>query len=63
MARSQTKTATLTPRIPPEVKEPLAAAAKADRRNLASVLEVIAFEYCKRRGIRSVAAPTASGAA
>lgn len=62
MARNQTKTATLTLRVPPEVKELLAAAAKADRRSLANMLEVIVVEYCERRGIHAYASPTASGA-
>lgn len=62
MGRNQTKTATLTLRVPPEVKELLAAAAKADRRSLANMLEVIVVEYCERRGIHADASPTASGA-
>lgn len=63
MARNQTKTATLTLRVPPEVKELLAAAAKADRRSLANMLEVIVVEYCDRNGIRLVPSPKTSGAA
>lgn len=63
MARNQTKTATLTLRVPPEVKALLAAAAKADRRSLANMLEVIVVEYCERRDIRGDASPSASGAA
>jgi len=62
MARIQTthtKTATLTLRIPPDIKELLAAAATADRRSLANMLEVIVLEYCERRGIRSGATPDA----
>ena len=63
MARNQTKTATLTLRVPPEVKELLAAAATADRRSLANMLEVIVVEYCDRNGIRLVPGPKTSGAA
>lgn len=63
MAQNQTKTATLTLRVPPEVKELLAAAAMADRRSLANMLEVIVVEYCDRNGIRLVPAPKTSGAA
>lgn len=63
MARMQTKTATLTLRVPPEVKELLAAAAKADRRSLANMLEVIVVEYCDRRGIHAGPSPKTSGAA
>lgn len=60
MARSQTKTATLTLRVPPEVKELLAAAATADRRSLAKMLEVIVVEYCDRNGIHLGAGPKTS---
>jgi hypothetical protein len=63
VAQNQTKSATLTLRVPPEVKQLLAAAAKADRRSLANMLEVIVVEYCERRGIRAVSGPTTSGAA
>lgn len=63
MPRNQTKTATLTLRVPPEVKELLAAAATADRRSLANMLEVIVVEYCDRNGIRLVPGPKTSGAA
>lgn len=63
MARIQTKTATLTLRVPPEVKELLAAAAKADRRSLANMLEVIVVEYCDRHGIHAVPGPDTAGAA
>lgn len=52
MARTPTKTATLTLRVAPEVKELLAAAAQADRRSLANMLEVVVLEHCQRRGIR-----------
>lgn len=63
VARTQTKTATLTLRVPPEVKELLAAAAKADRRSLANMLEVIVVEYCDRNGIHLGPGPKTSGAA
>lgn len=63
MARNQTKTATLTLRVPPEVKELLSAAAKADRRSLANMLEVIVVEYCERRDIHPGADSTTKGAA
>jgi uncharacterized protein (DUF1778 family) len=62
VARVQKKTATLTLRVPPEVKELLAAASKADRRSLANMLEVIVLEYCERRGIRVDVGSQASGA-
>lgn len=63
MAKTPKKTATLTLRVPPEVKELLAAAAQADRRSLANMLEVIVVEYCERRGVRRRAAPAGKGAA
>lgn len=62
VTRTQSKTATLTLRVPPEVKELLAAAATADRRSLANMLEVIVVEYCERRGIKTPA-PMTPGAA
>lgn len=51
MTRTLTKTATLTLRISPEVKDMLANAAEADRRSLANMLEVMVIEYCQRRSI------------
>lgn len=63
VTRTQSKTAALTLRVPPEVKELLAAAATADRRSLANMLEVIVVEYCERHGIKSAAAPEPTGAA
>lgn len=63
MAREQTKTATLTLRVPPEVKGLLAAAAKADRRSLANMLEVMVIDYCDRHGICVGPGANASGAA
>lgn len=63
MARNQTKTATLTLRVPPEVKELLAAAAKADRRSLANMLEVMVVEYCDRNGIHAGLGTKTAGAA
>ncbi len=62
MARNQTKTATLTVRVPPEVKELLAAAAKADRRSLANMFEVVVVEYCARNDIRALAGSKTVGA-
>ena len=51
MARTQTKTATLTLRIDPHVKDLLTTAANADRRSLSNMLEVIVLGYCKLHGI------------
>lgn len=49
--RAQTKTATLTLRVDPQVKDLLTAAADADRRSLSNMLEVIVLGYCKQHGI------------
>lgn len=49
--RAQTKTATLTLRIDPNVKDLLTAAADADRRSLSNMLEVIVLGHCKQHGI------------
>lgn len=62
MNRTQSKTATLTLRVLPEVKDLLVAAATADRRSLANMVEVIVVEYCERRDIKA-AAPMTPGAA
>ena len=51
MPRAQSKTATLTLRVDPQVKELLTTAADADRRSLSNMLEVIVLEYCKQHGI------------
>ena len=63
LARTQTKTATLTLRVPPEVKDLLGAAAQADRRSLANMLKVIVIDYCERRGIRPANTPASTGEA
>ncbi len=63
VSRTQAKTATLTLRVPPEVKALLAAAAEADRRSLANMLEVIVHEYCDRQGITAKPTPLTTGAA
>ncbi len=51
MSRGQTKTATLTLRVDPQIKNMLTAAAGADRRSLSNMLEVIVLEYCEEHGI------------
>lgn len=51
MPRAQTKTATLTLRVDPQVKDLLTAAAETDRRSLSNMLEVIVLGYCKQHGI------------
>jgi len=46
-----TKTATLTFRIEPEVKEALRAAASQEHRSIANMVEVLIRDYCGRNGI------------
>lgn len=46
-----TKTATLTFRIDPEVKEALRAAASQEHRSIANMVEVLIRDYCGRNGI------------
>ncbi|CRI66747.1 hypothetical protein THIOKS13070003 [Thiocapsa sp. KS1] len=50
MARAPTKTATLTLRVDPQVKDLLAKAARTERRSLANMLEVMVIEYCRQHG-------------
>lgn len=52
-----TKTEVVSVRVPPDVKAALAAAAHAERRSCASMLEVMVLAYCKSRGIASPAYP------
>ncbi|HUZ93446.1 MAG TPA: hypothetical protein VMU57_00885 [Edaphobacter sp.] len=54
VSRGQTKTATLTLRVDPQIKSMLTAAAEADRRSLSNMLEVIVLEYCEQHGIASI---------
>lgn len=51
MTRAPTKTATLTLRIDPHVKDLLTAAALADRRSLSNMLEVIVLGHCKLQSV------------
>lgn len=46
-----TKTATLTFRIDPGVKEALRAAAQQEHRSIANMVEVLIRDYCGRKGI------------
>lgn len=45
------KTATLTFRIDPRVKEALRVAAGMEHRSIANMVEVMIREYCEQRGI------------
>ncbi len=46
-----TKTATLTFRIDPGLKEALRTAAQQERRSIANMVEVLIHNYCGRNGI------------
>ena len=48
---AQTKSATLTVRIQPAVKEGLRAMAEKERRSLANMLEVMILDYCEKAGV------------
>lgn len=47
MPKLRLKTTTLTVRIEPDTKAALAAAAKAERRSLANMLEVMVLDWCR----------------
>jgi uncharacterized protein (DUF1778 family) len=49
--RTTAKSATLTVRVSPDIKDLLTKAAVADRRSLANMLEVMVLDYCQRAGI------------
>lgn len=46
-----TKTATLTFRIEPGLKEALRAAAEREHRSIANMVEVMIREYCRKSGV------------
>ena len=46
-----TKTKVVSARVPPDVKAALSAAADAERRSIASMLEVMVLSYCREHGI------------
>jgi hypothetical protein len=46
-----TKTATLTIRVDPSLKEALRAAAQAEHRSIANMVEVMILEHCEKNGI------------
>lgn len=45
------KTATLTIRVDPDLKEALRAAAQAEHRSIANMIEVLIREHCDKNGI------------
>ena len=46
-----TKTATLTFRVEPSLKDALRAAAQAEHRSIANMIEVLIREHCEKNGI------------
>lgn len=46
-----TKTATLTIRVDPNLKEALRSAAQAEHRSIANMIEVMIREHCEKKGI------------
>lgn len=46
-----TKTEVVSARVAPDVKAALSAAAEAERRSVASMLEVMVLTYCREHGI------------
>jgi len=58
MPGPKTKTAILSIRIAPSVRAALETAAKAERRSLANMAEVLILEGCDRRGIAESSLPS-----
>ena len=50
-AMAASKTATLTLRIEPEIKQALQRAAEMEHRSIANMIEVLIREHCKVKGI------------
>lgn len=46
-----TKTTVISVRVPPDIKAALSTAAQAERRSLASMVEVMVLDYCQTRSI------------
>lgn len=46
-----TKTEVVSARVPPDVKAALSAAAEAERRSVASMLEIMVLSYCRDHGV------------
>jgi len=51
MPKPRLKTTTLTVRVEPDTKAALTAAAKAERRSLANMLEVMVLAWCRDHDI------------
>lgn len=56
-----TKTTIISVRVPPDIKAALTAAAKVERRSLASMVETMVLDYCRTRSIGLPAADMAEG--
>lgn len=54
-----TKTEVVSARVPPDVKAALSAAAEAERRSVASMLEIMVLSYCRNQDIATSAATSA----
>ena len=54
-----TKTEVVSARVPPDVKAALSAAAEAERRSVASMLEVMVLSYCRDHDIAASRAASA----
>lgn len=55
-----TKTTVISVRVPPDIKSALTAAAQAERRSLATMVEVMVLDYCRTRSIPLPAADMAT---
>ncbi|RTL35860.1 MAG: hypothetical protein EKK53_23785 [Burkholderiales bacterium] len=50
-----TKTEVVSVRVPPDVKAALVAAADQERRSLASMVEFMVLDYCRKHGVSAPA--------
>lgn len=57
VALTVTKTEVISVRVPPDIKLALAAAAAAERRSLASMVETMVLDYCRVHGIHPTSGP------
>jgi len=55
---ASTKTATLTFRIDPELKEALRTAAQQEHRSISNMVEVLIMNHCKKSGVAIPSSPT-----
>ena len=57
VAVAVTKTEVISVRVPPDIKSALTAAAAAERRSLASMVETMVLDYCRVHGIHPNGGP------